>query len=146
MMPLCSALHARQTWARNKSPLITWTITFTIFTFITDAHCRNSLDNIKPVKYEQGLQTKYEPSCYLDFFFFPLLDDAFINPQLSKIFDRVRQSADFMPIKQMMVHAVWAPHPLQLHHRILFMHLYNMAISVSHRYAVLLYCIILYCK
>uniref|UniRef100_A0A9J8DE52 Atypical kinase COQ8A, mitochondrial n=1 Tax=Cyprinus carpio carpio TaxID=630221 RepID=A0A9J8DE52_CYPCA len=29
-------------------------------------------------------------------------DDAFINPQLAKIFDRVRQSADFMPIKQMM--------------------------------------------
>uniref|UniRef100_A0A671XHA3 Atypical kinase COQ8A, mitochondrial n=1 Tax=Sparus aurata TaxID=8175 RepID=A0A671XHA3_SPAAU len=28
-------------------------------------------------------------------------DDAFINPQLAKIFDRVRQSADFMPIKQM---------------------------------------------
>uniref|UniRef100_A0A8C9VIE6 Atypical kinase COQ8A, mitochondrial n=1 Tax=Scleropages formosus TaxID=113540 RepID=A0A8C9VIE6_SCLFO len=30
-------------------------------------------------------------------------DDAFINPQLAKIFERVRQSADFMPIKQMMV-------------------------------------------
>lgn len=30
-------------------------------------------------------------------------DDAFINPQLAKIFDRVRQSADFMPIKQMTV-------------------------------------------
>uniref|UniRef100_A0A8C6T0E3 Atypical kinase COQ8A, mitochondrial n=1 Tax=Neogobius melanostomus TaxID=47308 RepID=A0A8C6T0E3_9GOBI len=29
-------------------------------------------------------------------------DDAFINPQLVKIFERVRQSADFMPIKQMM--------------------------------------------
>nr|XP_055027952.1 atypical kinase COQ8A, mitochondrial [Misgurnus anguillicaudatus] len=29
-------------------------------------------------------------------------DDAFINPQLAKIFDRVRQSADFMPTKQMM--------------------------------------------
>ncbi|KAM6915257.1 atypical kinase COQ8A, mitochondrial isoform 1-T2 [Xenentodon cancila] len=29
-------------------------------------------------------------------------DDAFINPQLAKIFERVRQSADFMPIKQMM--------------------------------------------
>ncbi|XP_069464781.1 atypical kinase COQ8A, mitochondrial [Ambystoma mexicanum] len=29
-------------------------------------------------------------------------DDAFINPQLQKIFERVRQSADFMPIKQMM--------------------------------------------
>ncbi|XP_073412480.1 atypical kinase COQ8A, mitochondrial [Dendrobates tinctorius] len=28
-------------------------------------------------------------------------DDAFINPQLQKIFERVRQSADFMPIKQM---------------------------------------------
>lgn len=32
-----------------------------------------------------------------------LLDDAFINPQLAKIFERVRQSADFMPTKQMMV-------------------------------------------
>uniref|UniRef100_A0A673BRC4 Atypical kinase COQ8A, mitochondrial n=1 Tax=Sphaeramia orbicularis TaxID=375764 RepID=A0A673BRC4_9TELE len=30
-------------------------------------------------------------------------DDAFINPQLAKIFERVRQSADFMPTKQMMV-------------------------------------------
>ncbi|XP_040016519.2 atypical kinase COQ8A, mitochondrial [Gasterosteus aculeatus] len=28
-------------------------------------------------------------------------DDAFINPQLAKVFERVRQSADFMPIKQM---------------------------------------------
>nr|XP_019953407.1 PREDICTED: atypical kinase COQ8A, mitochondrial-like [Paralichthys olivaceus] len=28
-------------------------------------------------------------------------DDAFINPQLAKIFERVRQSADFMPTKQM---------------------------------------------
>ncbi|KAJ0026973.1 hypothetical protein NQD34_017973 [Periophthalmus magnuspinnatus] len=28
-------------------------------------------------------------------------DDAFINPQLAKIFERMRQSADFMPIKQM---------------------------------------------
>ena len=32
-----------------------------------------------------------------------LPDDAFINPHLAKIFDRVRQSADFMPLKQMMV-------------------------------------------
>lgn len=32
-----------------------------------------------------------------------LLDDAFINPHLAKIFDRVRQSADFMPLKQMTV-------------------------------------------
>ncbi|XP_055086948.1 atypical kinase COQ8A, mitochondrial [Periophthalmus magnuspinnatus] len=29
-------------------------------------------------------------------------DDAFISPQLAKIFERVRQSADFMPTKQMM--------------------------------------------
>ncbi|KAK0153663.1 Atypical kinase COQ8A, mitochondrial [Merluccius polli] len=29
-------------------------------------------------------------------------DDAFINPQLAKIFERARQSADFMPTKQMM--------------------------------------------
>ncbi|XP_070777133.1 atypical kinase COQ8A, mitochondrial isoform X1 [Enoplosus armatus] len=29
-------------------------------------------------------------------------DDVFINPQLAKIFERVRQSADFMPPKQMM--------------------------------------------
>uniref|UniRef100_A0A7N8YHL2 Atypical kinase COQ8A, mitochondrial n=1 Tax=Mastacembelus armatus TaxID=205130 RepID=A0A7N8YHL2_9TELE len=29
-------------------------------------------------------------------------DEAFINPQLAKIFERVRQSADFMPTKQMM--------------------------------------------
>ncbi|XP_060938382.1 atypical kinase COQ8A, mitochondrial-like [Limanda limanda] len=28
-------------------------------------------------------------------------DDAFINPELAKIFERVRQSADFMPTKQM---------------------------------------------
>uniref|UniRef100_A0A6I8P883 Atypical kinase COQ8A, mitochondrial n=1 Tax=Ornithorhynchus anatinus TaxID=9258 RepID=A0A6I8P883_ORNAN len=28
-------------------------------------------------------------------------DDAFINPHLQKIFERVRQSADFMPLKQM---------------------------------------------
>lgn len=30
-------------------------------------------------------------------------DDAFINPHLAKIFERVRQSADFMPLKQMTV-------------------------------------------
>ncbi|XP_004690821.1 PREDICTED: atypical kinase ADCK3, mitochondrial [Condylura cristata] len=29
-------------------------------------------------------------------------DDAFINPHLAKIFERVRQSADFMPLRQMM--------------------------------------------
>lgn len=29
-------------------------------------------------------------------------DNAFINPQLAKVFERVRQSADFMPTKQMM--------------------------------------------
>ncbi|XP_020787380.1 atypical kinase COQ8A, mitochondrial [Boleophthalmus pectinirostris] len=29
-------------------------------------------------------------------------DDAFISPELAKIFERVRQSADFMPTKQMM--------------------------------------------
>uniref|UniRef100_A0A2K5KDF1 Atypical kinase COQ8A, mitochondrial n=1 Tax=Colobus angolensis palliatus TaxID=336983 RepID=A0A2K5KDF1_COLAP len=29
-------------------------------------------------------------------------NDAFINPHLAKIFERVRQSADFMPLKQMM--------------------------------------------
>lgn len=34
---------------------------------------------------------------------FPLSDDAFINPQLAKIFERVRQSADFMPSRQMTV-------------------------------------------
>lgn len=34
---------------------------------------------------------------------FPLADDAFINPHLQRIFERVRQSADFMPIKQMTV-------------------------------------------
>ncbi|XP_015339057.1 atypical kinase COQ8A, mitochondrial [Marmota marmota marmota] len=28
-------------------------------------------------------------------------DDAFINPHLARIFERVRQSADFMPLKQM---------------------------------------------
>ncbi|NXS45723.1 COQ8A kinase, partial [Balaeniceps rex] len=33
---------------------------------------------------------------------FALADDAFINPHLQRIFERVRQSADFMPIKQMM--------------------------------------------
>lgn len=33
-------------------------------------------------------------------------DDAFINPQLAKVFERVRQSADFMPTKQMMVQCV----------------------------------------
>lgn len=38
-------------------------------------------------------------------FLFPFfsIDDAFINPQLQKIFERVRQSADFMPLKQMIV-------------------------------------------
>lgn len=28
-------------------------------------------------------------------------DNALINPQLQKIFERVRQSADFMPVRQM---------------------------------------------
>lgn len=35
-----------------------------------------------------------------------LPDDAFINPHLAKIFERVRQSADFMPLKQMTVRRV----------------------------------------
>lgn len=38
------------------------------------------------------------------FFFLPIvLDNTFINPQLQKIFERVRQSADFMPAWQMNV-------------------------------------------
>uniref|UniRef100_A0A665XFB9 Atypical kinase COQ8A, mitochondrial n=1 Tax=Echeneis naucrates TaxID=173247 RepID=A0A665XFB9_ECHNA len=39
-------------------------------------------------------------------------DDAFINPQLAKIFERVRQSADFMPTKQMMkaISSDFGPH------------------------------------
>ncbi len=28
-------------------------------------------------------------------------DNTLINPQLQKIFERVRQSADFMPVRQM---------------------------------------------
>lgn len=44
--------------------------------------------------------TKSSPSLSLS-------DDAFINPQLAKIFERVRQSADFMPTKQMMVRYGW---------------------------------------
>uniref|UniRef100_A0A665XE66 Atypical kinase COQ8A, mitochondrial n=1 Tax=Echeneis naucrates TaxID=173247 RepID=A0A665XE66_ECHNA len=41
-----------------------------------------------------------------------LSDDAFINPQLAKIFERVRQSADFMPTKQMMkaISSDFGPH------------------------------------
>ena len=35
--------------------------------------------------------------------YFPLSDNTFINPQLQKIFERVRQSADFMPTWQMNV-------------------------------------------
>lgn len=30
-----------------------------------------------------------------------LQDNTMINPQVQKIFDRVRQSADFMPVRQM---------------------------------------------
>lgn len=42
---------------------------------------------------------------YMSFvFFLPIvLDNTFINPQLQKIFERVRQSADFMPSWQMNV-------------------------------------------
>ena len=45
---------------------------------------------------------------------FPVSDDAFINPQLAKIFERVRQSADFMPIKQMTVRGVTLTQSLKL--------------------------------
>lgn len=39
--------------------------------------------------------------------FLPIvLDNTFINPQLQKIFERVRQSADFMPAWQMNVSVV----------------------------------------
>lgn len=42
--------------------------------------------------------------CHLSSFFLPIvLDNTFINPQLQKIFERVRQSADFMPSWQMNV-------------------------------------------
>lgn len=44
-----------------------------------------------------------EGSACTDCFVLSLADDAFINPHLQRIFERVRQSADFMPIKQMMV-------------------------------------------
>lgn len=56
-------------------------------------------------------------SAYCLLFSLVLSDDAFINPQLAKIFERVRQSADFMPTKQMMVR-----HELKL----------NLATSSSH--------------
>jgi hypothetical protein len=32
-----------------------------------------------------------------------ITDNSLINPEIAKIFDRVRQSADFMPTWQMMV-------------------------------------------
>lgn len=34
-------------------------------------------------------------------------DNSFINPQLQKIFERVRQSADFMPVWQLNVSDLW---------------------------------------
>lgn len=34
-------------------------------------------------------------------------DNSFISPQLQRIFERVRQSADFMPRWQMLVSARW---------------------------------------
>lgn len=46
--------------------------------------------------FEDALSSLWKCSCIVS-------DDAFINPQLAKIFERVRQSADFMPIKQMTV-------------------------------------------
>lgn len=42
----------------------------------------------------------------ISFFF---LDNSFINPQLQKIFERVRQSADFMPSWQMKVSVLLRP-------------------------------------
>ncbi len=40
---------------------------------------------------------------HLFFMFMSSIDNSFINPQLQKIFERVRQSADFMPAWQMHV-------------------------------------------
>lgn len=44
---------------------------------------------------------------FSDNFFFFYSDNTFINPQLQKIFERVRQSADFMPIWQMNVSLIF---------------------------------------
>lgn len=52
------------------------------------------------IKFSSGTPLPEHVNTYLHFI---ILDDAFINPQLAKIFERVRQSADFMPTKQMMV-------------------------------------------
>lgn len=37
------------------------------------------------------------------FFIIVILDNSMINPQLAAVFERVRQSADFMPTWQMEV-------------------------------------------
>ena len=36
-----------------------------------------------------------------DFLSFFVKDESLISPELSRIFERVRQSADFMPVRQM---------------------------------------------
>lgn len=35
-------------------------------------------------------------------------DDTIVDPRLLKVFERVRQSADFMPASQMKVRADWS--------------------------------------
>jgi hypothetical protein len=41
---------------------------------------------------------------FFQYVFISVADNSLINPQLQKVFERVRQSADFMPVWQMEVH------------------------------------------
>ena len=45
----------------------------------------------------------YEPIPIFPYYFLLIPDNSFIDPKIQKIFDRVRQSADFMPSWQMKV-------------------------------------------
>lgn len=58
------------------------------------------------------LSTHQRLSRHFFFWQLPIMfssDNTFINPQLQKIFERVRQSADFMPAWQMNVSMNWPP-------------------------------------
>lgn len=44
----------------------------------------------------------------IDQFSYNVADSSMINPQLQAIFERVRQSADFMPARQMTVSVVFS--------------------------------------
>ncbi|XP_057378763.1 atypical kinase COQ8B, mitochondrial-like isoform X1 [Daphnia carinata] len=83
----------RRTLGMNKTQAIENNVTAVLDSnpFLTDANAERIVNTLCKVR---GAALKLGQMLSMQ-------DDSLINPQLQKIFERVRQSADFMPVRQM---------------------------------------------